>query len=619
MITFPSPAATVIDIPEVRDFKAEFVYNFFTPDESVKEISVVPERITSTPSEAFDAPFQNDFRRIVPRFVRLTYRPAVAKEFITPLNGFASKLQQKISTMDILIKDNYNKIVYENTLTGDAYSNIEFRDTGLDQKLFLAVSGSVAADSRRFNRRKQRQIAAQVSKIRRKANAAKGSLLDGAQTLNENTDIEISPDFIVKSLNRIDKLGAQFISTEKQKLIRSKKFDKLLNLEVRAQINNKVLGTLVQNIVDSPVGLFSDEFAPYVAGAKAQEADTASRSNPDEVSLSDFESPLIAVHEVRVDGINFNNAFRLSGYVIEKQELRPDGSVVSHDPIFIEDSGIAITADLEVKYGTTYNYTIRTIAQITMQSTVDGTDDIVAATYLVSSAPRSVSVETVEDVPPPPPVDFSVTYDYSDRNIRLMWSLPVNTQRDIKYFQVFRRVSVDEPFELLRQYDFDDSELKIGSFETVEPSLIEELNTPLAFFKDNEFTKESVFIYAVCCIDAHGISSNYSAQFEVAFDKLQNKLVKRLVSTSGAPKSYPNLYLLEDAFVDVIKDSGHERMKIYFDPEFLEITDRNNDDMGLLTTDKQGGSYKIQFINVDLQKHQILDIIIKDLRIGLEE
>ena len=141
----------------------------------------------------------------------------------------------------------------------------------------------------------------------------------------------------------------------------------------------------------------------------------------------------------------------------------------------------------------------------------------------------------------------------------------------------------------------------------------------MTFFKDNEFTKESIFIYAVCCIDAHGMSSNYSPQFEVAFDKFNNKLVKRLVSTSGAPKSYPNLYLLEDAFVDVIKDSGHERMKIYFDPEFLEITDRNNDDMGLLTTDKQGGSYKIQFINVDLQKHQILDIIIKDLRIGLEE
>ena len=619
MITFPSPAVTVIDIPEVRDFKAEFVYNFFTKDESVTETSMLPESIRSKPSEAFDAAFQSDFRRIVPRFVRLTFRPSVAKEYIPPTGGFASKFQRKISSMDVQIKKNYDKIVYETTMTGKSFSNIDFRDSGVDQKLFLAVSGSVAADTRRFNARKQRQIAAQVSKIRRKAEATKGSLLDGAQTLNENTDVEIPPDFIVKSLNRIDQLGAQFIDPEKQKLKTSKKFDKLLQLQVRVQLNNKILGAAVRSIVNFPVGMFSDEFTPYLGTAKAQEADTVAASPPDQISLADFEVPLVAVHEVSVDGNNFSTAFRLSGYVIEKQELRADGTVVDHEPIFIEDAAIGTTADLEVKYGTTYSYSIRTIAQITLQSTVDGSDDIVAATYLVSSSPQSMSVMTIEDVPPPPPADFNVSYDYSDRNIRLMWNLPVNTQRDIKYFQIFRRLSVDEPFELLREYDFDDSELKIGSFETVEPSLVEELSTPKTFFKDNEFTKDSVFIYAVCCVDAHGMSSNYSPQYEVAFDKFNNKLVKGLVSTSGAPKSYPNLYLLEDAFVDVIKDSGHERMKIYFDPEFLEIEDQDDNDMGLLTTDKQAGLYKIQFINVDLQKHQVLDIIIQDLRQGLEE
>ena len=124
----------------------------------------------------------------------------------------------------------------------------------------------------------------------------------------------------------------------------------------------------------------------------------------------------------------------------------------------------------------------------------------------------------------------------------------------------------------------------------------------------------SSFIYAVACIDAHGLSSNLSPQFEISFDKYKNKINKRLISASGAPKSYPNLYLLDDAFVDVIKDSGHDRMTVYFDPEFLNVFNTDGSDLGLLATKNNDGLYKLQFINTDLQQATTLDIIVNDLR-----
>jgi site-specific DNA-adenine methylase len=199
-----------------------------------------------------------------------------------------------------------------------------------------------------------------------------------------------------------------------------------------------------------------------------------------------------------------------------------------------------------------------------------------------------------------------------------MWNFPVNPQRDIKQFQVFRRKSVKEPFAVLKVYDFDDSQIKSHNYEEIFPFLVDELSSPQTFYDDFEFDRESSFIYGVCCVDAHGFSSNLSMQFEISFNKYKNQLVKKLISTSGAPKAYPNLYLLQDAFVDVIKDSGHSRATVYFDPEYLNVFNSNGEDLGLLATNRRDGKYKLQFINTDLQQAQVLDIIINDLRLTRE-
>jgi hypothetical protein len=141
--------------------------------------------------------------------------------------------------------------------------------------------------------------------------------------------------------------------------------------------------------------------------------------------------------------------------------------------------------------------------------------------------------------------------------------------------------------------------------EIIEPRLI---------FLDDDFTKDSKYIYALCSVDAHCLTSNYSEQVEVTFDRFKNKLNKKRISNGGSPKAYPNLRLLTETFVDLVLDKNHKSVKIAFTPEHLSVTDSKNRDLGLLAVTKNVGKYKFQFINLDLQKEQMLELTIDDLR-----
>jgi hypothetical protein len=147
------------------------------------------------------------------------------------------------------------------------------------------------------------------------------------------------------------------------------------------------------------------------------------------------------------------------------------------------------------------------------------------------------------------------------------------------------------------------------------PELVERVPDFIAFYLDREFGKDSKCIYAVSSVDAHGLCSNYSLQFEVSFDKFENKLVKRLISVSGAPKQYPNAYLNADTFVDTMKDSGHTNIQVVFNPDYLKLVTGENSDLRLLKTDRVNGKYRLQLINIDLQSQQSVDITLQDSRL----
>ena len=133
-------------------------------------------------------------------------------------------------------------------------------------------------------------------------------------------------------------------------------------------------------------------------------------------------------------------------------------------------------------------------------------------------------------------------------------------------------------------------------------------------YVDPDFSKDSKFIYALACVDAHGFSSNLSDQFEVTFDRFKNKVQKKRISSSGAPKPYPNMYLNADTFVDSMLDDNHRQVDVVFDPDHLSVFDSNRRDLQLLPTVKDNADFRLQFINLDLQKERTLKISVDDLR-----
>jgi uncharacterized membrane protein len=100
-------------------------------------------------------------------------------------------------------------------------------------------------------------------------------------------------------------------------------------------------------------------------------------------------------------------------------------------------------------------------------------------------------------------------------------------------------------------------------------------------------------------------------QFRVRFDRYKNKLIKELISPSGAMKQYPNTYLNAELTLDSVKSSGSTKMRIYFDPEYLVVTDVNGREKNFLRT-SESAIYQLQLINIDRQKQSEVIISISD-------
>jgi hypothetical protein len=262
----------------------------------------------------------------------------------------------------------------------------------------------------------------------------------------------------------------------------------------------------------------------------------------------------------------------LLGYLIEKLEIAA-GAIIEHQSVLIVGANIQNYRDPAVNYGSTYKYRVRAIFLRETAATFSSSGRLGLAKFLVASSGESaeVFVNCVEEIPPPTVVDFLLTYDYDIQGIRASWSLPVNPQRDIKYFQIFKRRSLLDPYQLVHVIDFDDSVERETLRETYPQSIVERTSIVKCVYVDRRTAPEVEAMYAVCAVDAHGLSSGYSTQISGIFHRSKNKLDTRLISRSGAPKTYPNLYIEEDTFVDVARTSGRKTLLTIFDPETLRV------------------------------------------------
>lgn len=325
----------------------------------------------------------------------------------------------------------------------------------------------------------------------------------------------------------------------------------------------------------------------------------------------------------------FETSAGLIGYLIERSIYTADG--YEKDKTYtVENAYVLDFIDTSILLGKEYFYSIRSIVRISTTGYDEETNEIREIQYYIGSHPVTTTVKTFEFVPPPHPVELNFIWDYRGKNLQIAWGMPVNSQRDITQFQVFRREKVEEPFELIVQKCFDQSKLKYRTGEVIDGNaknmspevlqFVEYSDQPVLFFIDKDFKidvesqKSSKYIYAITSIDAHGMSSNYGSQFEVTFDFFKNILVKKLISSAGAPKPYPNLHINVDAFKDVIKTDGFSstKLKVYFMPEYFKIINETGLIQRMVSTKQDNAYYKIQFINLQNQKSDSLKIVIDD-------
>ena len=585
-ISYPSRLLNVVDVPEVSNYAASFQYNFFVADESVNSDSEVTGGTTASAL--------TNLKGNTPRFVKMSWTPVTFQECTSTEELSARNASPLGEAGKLLTAENVRKIQSELSFSNFDFAAINFQDTGLDGKLFKLVSGSLGLRG-----------------------IKEASLTEAAKTLNDLTSNRVDGNALIDAINSLSSCGVEFADYDLTHLTERTTLQKLREVVLHSQVSNKVIGTLVNSVIDDRLNLYADEFTELARDANALQ--DAARAGLDSTSMSslDYDSGFAPI-KIEPNDATLNaqasTVIQGVGYIIEKNEY-VDKVTIPHEPIIIVGPTTSIALDSQVKYGSIYGYTVKVVVAVRLPMVTSAGKSVLGTGLIASRGSTEILVQCTENTPPPPPADFRPDWDFSKGHLRLLWSFPVNPQRDIKRFQIFRRKDINQPFELLGEYDFDNSLEPLPRSERVPKRLITKMvNDPRTEFVDRQYSKDSSYIYALCCIDAHGFSSNYSIQYQVTFDRFRNKLDLKMVSRSGAPKALPNLYLRENVFVDTMKTSGFDRMTVYFDPEYLDIKDDSGNDLSLLPLSDPRDAYKLQVINTDMQEAEVLTIALKDLR-----
>lgn len=589
----PSREVHVIDVPNVADVEARFTYNYHVKDEAVNPAAGVSPALLSKPGEYFDArvvDYLNTSR--APRYVSITWKPVTYRDRVYGQSPYAQDAQIPRG----YVRSNLDKVLSEEHFASEQFTSVNVSDQSIDRKLFAFISASATLiNGQRRNAASQRGLALQTEAL---------------------TSDEVDYQFLSKYLVQPAEDGAFFYTRDAQR-IRNDAVNKLKDFNVQLQLNNSVIHTLVKRAVANPETTFDSVYLSMfelsrklqgraqARGVRELQADDYRTVAPDYVSLASANSA----------DLGLASRARIVGYIVNRYELPSNGEPVALEPIVVEDPGASTTVDLRVKYYGRYQYTVRSVAEFTIPSIVEDTGELVVSKFLIASRPSAPKVVSChEAVPPPPPADMRFTWDYEAGKLFVSWAFPPNPQRDIKHFQVFRRRTTAEPFELVKHIAFDDSLVAGPYAERPDARLVESVANPKLSWVDSEFTRDSEFIYALGSVDAHGMVSAYGPQARVSFQKNRNRLATVRLSPAGAPRPYPNLHLRADTFVDSVVEANKHVVKVAFAPEHERLIDKHGNDLGFIKTRDQGGSYKMLAMNTDLAAAQVVELTVEDTR-----
>lgn len=598
----------VVDIPEVKGLTAQFRYNFYLNDEGVTEDTHILPEIMYRDAPTFES-YLKYASEHTPRYVVLRFSPTFIPSPARSFDYTVFRVQSFKPSSKGVISKNLDKVIDEDHFSANGFTAVQFHDGDLASKSKDLVSASMLQhmyvegyDDDISDYRKANRLSSRTPNF------------TPAENLTKAVSVPASPQQVT------------FTSVPSQTGLRSalkvsSAFQIYQSIDVHTQINNKVLYDLVDAAVKNPTSTAAADFLDLHATARKVQTQAVSLARTS--TFSKFNLKHIDVQPFTLASQKKSGS-EIVGYIIDKIEILPNGKVKLCDPIVVENPHMGCAVDFNVRYGAIYMYAVRAVAQTTLAAVDDESDELVSVTVLLSSKPSNkVFVDCQEYCPPAPPTDLNFRWDYGFHKddvpgdtgrLIINWTFPPNAQRDIKKFQVFRRRTVDEPFVLVKEYDFNDNQSPLAARERPLPGVSEKRERPRIWYYDPDFRKDSKFIYAVASIDAHELSSGYSDQFMVSFDVYKNRLVKSLVSHSGAPKPYPNMYLEGDTFIDAVVDEGHDRVRVYFNPEFFSYTRNDGKPIQAFETIQTGGEYRLQFISLSAQDTETLTIKVNDQR-----
>lgn len=620
--TFLSRPADKINLPEVIDAKATFIYNYYTRDERVREgTSDLKDRILSLDASLTDEIFYQVKNKKTPRYVKIKIKPPRIDENLintVPLNQLGIDLEKSL-----------NLIVTEGATSSQIFTGVEIIDTGRESNLYSMLRGTMFFSDIETGKSSQKEAAAQLHNTLQEKGGLSGQ----------------DKKIIVEALSNIASEGYNLAPTDVPPDVAAFASDPLGKQSFSVQFNNLLMADVIENSIIIPDNTFQDEIRSLKAFSREIKKEIiASIPPPHTFREADYDLQVDAVQQRAIVGSsNYIERIKkqypkikFTGYLIEKYEVLPDESVDFLGRLFIQGHNSTSAIDNNVRYGAAYFYKIRTVCLIETIASSENRNDSslnqnVIAKMLMASEGTLATVTCVENVPPPPPVSMRATFDFETIKPRISWQFPLNKQRDIKRFQIFKRFSINEPFTLLKEYDFDNSVIRGAVTEIAPKENIISIPKPVLSFVDTSHEEGEKPIYAIACVDAHGMSSNYGPQVKVERDRYTNVVTRTVISGPNAPKPYPNLFINVDAFQDCIKVSGYDRIKVLLDPEYYKLTRTkenisrvratandfsfataeqvtNEIDLGLLAIDPNNFRYKLHFMNIDNQKDATVKI-----------
>ena len=607
----------VVDVPETTKVVARFRYNFFVQDERTNASGAPQFHGTVTrstgPKKQPWVSFKHGKKSVSQRTLDVSLPRQVEIEFNTVEcgNGQIRDFGDQVLLTHPLIKGSTNSEVTLTTIRDAVYrsSDVDVRTRLEDHAKLLTNILNVGTEDPRT----------QVSTI-----LAEDELIDG-ETLTELLSPESTP-------------GIEYVNEVGDKTTPSAfTLASLLTLDVYLE-RRLLRGSLV--------GDFTKESVLKTENNKISKRDVDEyvRNCETDAGRDSFEPTFVHFHSERVGAPSDLVQTMTVGYIIDRKEVNSAGEFVGKKSFLVDGVFSTSYIDTQVVYGSVYTYSVRTVALVELVYDSDGTGSLREGHHrilmLVASRPsKSTLVKAIERIPPLEPDGVFFSYRYDGDGLMIRWQIPVGKQRDVKYFQIFRRKTIYEPFMCIAELDFDNSNIKSMRRERVNVDRTTKFKSPVTQYVDGDFSRDSKYIYAIVALDAHGLTSGYSAQSYVTFDKIRNVIELKNISKSGAPKQYPNFFIDPDLddniFVDsltqdVMLSSHKKKMRVYFDPDAISCTGAGKGDAHGLDTEglvlrgpltqqvvraksQDGTIYKLHLLNTDRQKSTTLELTIDNL------